>query len=169
MAKITPQIICDIIQNGMKLDKSQIWIYNQRREIPEDIRLYVVVGLMGMKAYGNNNTVSSVDGAGMNDNLSQYMQETITIDLFSYTTEAIQRYAEVLGSLKSTYSQKIQEENALKIASIPFSMNEVSQVEGATLLNRISISLMVLRKYDMLLSAEYIDDIEPASIDEIEL
>jgi len=169
MTKITPQIICDILQNGMSLDKSQIWIYNQRREIPEDRRLYVVVGLMGMKAYGNNNTVSSVEGAGLNDNLSQYMQETITVDLFSYTTEAIQRYTEVLGSLKSTYSQKIQEENALKIASIPFSMNEVSQIEGATLLNRISISLMVLRKYDMILNAEYIDDIGPVSIDEIEL
>lgn len=169
MTKITPQIICDILQKGMSLDKSQVWIYNQRREIPEDRRLYVVVGLMGMKAYGNNNIVTSVEGAGLNDNLSQYVQETITVDLFSYTTEAIQRYTEVLGSLKSTYSQKIQEENALKIASIPFSMNEVSQVEGATLLNRISISLMVLRKYDMILGAEYIDDIGPVSIDEIEL
>jgi hypothetical protein len=168
MAKITPQIICDILQHCMGLEKDQIWIYNQRREIPEDKRLYVVVGLMGMRAYGSTNNIESIENGGLTDNLSQYMQENISIDLFSYTTECVQRYHEAIGSLKSTYSQRAQEINALKIASIPSSINDVSQIEGATLLNRISISLMVLRKYDMILDAEYIDEIQEASIDEIE-
>lgn len=168
MAKITPQIICDILQNGMNLNKDQIWIYNQRREIPEDRRLYVVVGLVSSKPYSSVQRSVSVTGAGLNDELSQYVQETISVDLLSYTTEAVQRYHEVIGSLKSTYSQRQQELLGLQIAQLPFSVNDVSQIEGATLLNRISISLMVLRKYDMLISAEYIDDIEPPSIDEIE-
>ncbi|NCX93982.1 MAG: hypothetical protein EBX40_04835, partial [Gammaproteobacteria bacterium] len=51
--KITPQIICDILAKGMSLPPEQIWIYNQRRAIPEDKKLYVVVSLISSKPYGN--------------------------------------------------------------------------------------------------------------------
>lgn len=177
--RVTPQLICDIIARGMGLGKDQIWIYNQRRSIPEDKRLYVVVGIAGLKAYGNNNRNAWVTGPTgpsgetgptyYQDQLSQYMLETISIDLFSYTQEALQRYNEVMGSLRSTYSQQIQELNGLKIAELPISMNDVSFVEGAALIYRISITLPVFRKYDMILNADYYDDIDGFSIEEIEL
>jgi hypothetical protein len=181
--RITPQIICDILSRGMSLGKDQVWVSNQRRSIPEDKRLYVVVGIAGLKAYGNNNksmwvtgSTGPTGGTGQTgptgtyqDQLSQYMLETISIDLLSYTQEALQRYNEVLGSLRSTYSQQIQELNGMKISEIPVSMNDVSFVEGAALIYRISITLPVFRKYDMILNADYYDDIEGFSIEEIEL
>lgn len=177
--RVTPQIICDILARGMGLGKDQIWIYNQRRSIPEDKRLYVVVGIAGLKAYGNNNRNAWTTGptgpsgetgaTSYQDQLTQYMLETISIDLFSYTQESLQRYNEVLGSLRSTYSQQIQELMGMKIAEVPISMNDVSFVEGAALIYRINITLPVFRKYDMILNADYYDDIEGYSIDEIEL
>lgn len=158
--RITPQIICDIIKNGLSLKDDQIWIYNQRREIPEEKKLYIVVGMISAIPYGNTYVVPE----SMQDNLNQYIRETISIDLFSYTTEAQEKYPMVLGSLMSTFSVQKQELNALKIFPIPVSINDVSHVEGPALLNRISITLQVLRKYDMLLDTEYYDRITPGYV-----
>lgn len=159
--RITPQIICDIIKAGMSLKDNQIWIYNQRRAIPEDKSLYITVGIMSIKPYANINRFNQ---ATMKDDLNQYVQETLSINLMSYTTECLERYPEVMGSLISTYSQQVQEELALKIAEIPTSINDVSAIEGTTLLNRIVITLPVLRKYSMLIGANYYDQITPGYI-----
>jgi len=163
--RITPQIICDIIKDGMSLLDSQIWIYNQRREIPQDKKLYIVVSLLSSSIYGNNSKQSNDPNVtDMPETLTQYVKESITVNLFSYTTEALERYPEVLGSLMSTYSQRIQEAQALKIFPIPLSVNDVSSVEGPSLLNRTSITLQVLRKYDMILNADYYDRITPGYV-----
>lgn len=163
--RVTPQIICDIIKDGMSLKADQIWIYNQRWEIPQDKRLYVVVGLLSSAPYGNTSKVS-VDPlvTNMPETISQYVKESISVNLFSYTTEAIERYPEVIGSMMSTYSQRIQEAQALKIFPIPANVNDVSQTEGPSLLNRMSITLQVLRKYDMILYADYYDRITPGYV-----
>jgi hypothetical protein len=158
--RTTPQILCDIIKNGLSLKDDQIWIYNQRREIPTDKKLYIVVGLMSSVAYGNINLLTTA----ATESLHQYMKETLTINIFSYTQEAQEKYSMVLGSMMSTYSQQQQELLGLKIFPIPVSINDVSLVEGASLLNRMSITLQVLRKYDMILDKEYYDDFEDIDI-----
>ena len=77
--RITPQIICDIIKDGMALKDDQIWVYNQRRSIPEDKRLYITVGVMTMKPYGNNKTFNATT---LNDELSQYITDSSARDNF---------------------------------------------------------------------------------------
>jgi hypothetical protein len=155
--KITPQLICDIIWKTTKISKEQIWIYNQRRPIPEDKKLYIVVGLVSAKPYANMIRQVSTP-SGMNDAISDYAQELISIDLFSYTTEAVEQYPKILASLRSTYSQQQQEALGLKIAEIPLSVNNVSEIEGAAILYRIAITLNVLRKYDTIFTTQYYDD-----------
>jgi len=157
--KITPQIICDIIQKTMPLSIDQIWVYNQRRAIPEDQRLYITVGITSIKPYGNNSKQVSTVG-GLVEQNTTYFSETISIDLFSYTTEAAERYSEVMACLKSTYSQQQQELLGMKIAELPTSINDVSAVEGAAILFRINITLNVLRKYDKLMDSQYYDSYE---------
>lgn len=160
--RITPQIVCSIIQRCMSLEDDQIWIYNQRRAIPEDTRMYVVVGLVASKTYASTNNLDET--TGLVDSLSQFVQETISIDVFSYTTEAVERYPDVIGSLKSSYSQQIQELNALRISQLPLTVNDVSHVEGPTMLNRISMVFTVLRRYNMLIEADYYDQLSPGYI-----
>jgi hypothetical protein len=165
--KLTQQIICDIIKNGLSLKTDQIWIHNQRRHIPEDKRLYITVGMLSSKPYGNNisydySEITGVTGTtGVTGNaydvLDQYVKEIITIDLFSYTTEALERYGEVLGSLRSSYSEEVQTDYCIRIAKIPLSINDISHVEGMTVLNRKSLTLQVLRKYSNILTTNYYD------------
>lgn len=157
--RVTPQIICQIICKVTKIPTDHVWIWNQRRAIPEKKDLHIAVGLISMKPYSNMmRNVSTT--SGMEDRLSQYMQEVISIDLFSYGTEAIERTPEILGALRSTYSQQVQEELGLKIAEIPLSINNVSEIEGAAILYRQSITLNVLRKYDTITPTQYYDQFE---------
>lgn len=164
--RVTPQILLDIICTVLKIPTDQAWIWNQRRAIPEDKKMYVVAGLVSSKAYGNTMRNESVEGGGMNDRLTQYVQEVISIDLFSYTTEASERYPQILAALRSTYSQQAQEKLGLKIAEIPISISDVSEVEGAALIYRISIALNVLRKYDTIVSTQYYDQFEEHTLTE---
>lgn len=161
--RLTAQIICDILKVCMGLATDQIWIYNQRMAIPEDKRLYIVVGVISMKPYGNTNKVTA-STTGMSQDLNQYVSETLSIDLFSYDTEVQERYGEVLASLMSVYSQQIQEDLALKIFPIPLNVNDVSMVEGAAIINRLSLSFTVLRKYNTVMGAQYYDRITPGYI-----
>lgn len=163
---ITPQIICDIIRRGLSLSADQIWVYNQRRSIPEDKRLYVVVGVISFVPMANNSIVEC-DANGATESLYQIMAETISINLFSYGTDAVERYPEILGALRSVYSQEKQALYALKIAEIPASINDVSEVEGATYLYRINITLPCWRKYSTIGNIDYYDTVTTKVYDEI--
>jgi len=154
--RLTAQLLCDIIKNGMQLQPDQLWIYNQRRSIPEDKRMYIVVSVVSIKPYANNNRPTNVTD-GMNDLSSQYVSELMQVDLMSYTMEALERYSEVMASFVSTFSQQVQALNGLKIAEVPSSINDLSAIEGPTIMNRIAITLPVLRKYDNIISATYYD------------
>ena len=43
--------VCDILKVGMGLANDQIWIYNQKVDIPNDKRIYVVVSLKSETVY----------------------------------------------------------------------------------------------------------------------
>lgn len=158
---ITPKLICDIIQDGMSLNDDQIWIYNQRRAIPQDKRLYVVVGLISSRVYGNNGSFNSTTNS---NDVGVWIQELISIDLFSYTLEAQERVHEAIGSLQSTYSIQQQELNGMQIAAIPLHITDTSTIEGPAMLNRLSLSLNVLRKYDILKASQYFSEFSDVEI-----
>jgi hypothetical protein len=157
--KITPQIICDILQKTLNLPSESIWIYNQRREIPATTRgIFCVVGLMSVTPYSNSKTQTvSTDGTKQYDSITTYVKEIISIDIFSYTTEAVERFHEFVAALRSTYSIQQQELLGLKIADIPSTITDVSALEGTAILYRMALTLQVLRKYDIILENQYYD------------
>ena len=153
---ITAQIICDIIKNYMNLCEDRIWIYNQRRKIPPTEGLFIVVGLISTVNFGNNNRYSPIVG-GYSQEISQFMQETLSIDMFSYSTEAIERMPELIGSFNSIYSEQVQEKIGMKIGVVPTAINDTSFLESSAILFRQTITLRVLRAYSKISSGQYFD------------
>ena len=45
--------ICKILQKQLDLTDKQIWIYNQKRDIPNDFGVYYVVNYLGQRIIGN--------------------------------------------------------------------------------------------------------------------
>ena len=153
---LTVQYIADILQKGLALPEGRVWIYNQRRDIPSDDGLCVVVGVMGIKPFGvNNRFTGATDGA--TETLSQQFQETISIQAFSRSTVALERMGEIVGALHSTYAEQVQEAAGFKIGAVPTTINDVSGQEGAAMLFRLAITVNVIRAYSTEAPVEYYD------------
>jgi hypothetical protein len=146
MSVSTLSIMCDIIKEYMALHCSQIWIYNQKRNIPTDFRLYVIVEYAGGVCYSSSkNHEETIDGLKTIN--SQKMQETIRINLISADPEALNRVGECIGALSSDYSQNIQATQGLAIAPVPTSVLDASAAEVTRHLFRTIIEVKVSRAY----------------------
>jgi hypothetical protein len=155
--------MCDIIQQGMGLASDQIWIYNQKRTIPTDNRLYVIVSYSGGMPYSNS-VEHSPDGSIQTT--SQKIQETITINLLSADTEAIDRIGDLLGCLQSDYAKNQCSTLGLAIASKPASIHDASAAEVTRMLFRTQIELKVLRAYVQTKSVAYYNQFSQSTINE---
>jgi hypothetical protein len=152
---LTVQLIGKIIKQVMALDDSQIWIYNQRQLIPSTKGLFVMVGIVDSKPYGVN-----IRNMGTADELrSTQMRETISIDLLSYDLSVPARLGELLGALNSTYAQQMQEEYGFKLASVPLSVVNTSEIDGSSMVHRFTVTTIVLRAYDNTGPIDYYDTI----------
>lgn len=134
--------ICDILKNQLSLTNEQIWIYNQKRDIPNDFGIYLVVSFVGQRVIGN--TRAEIPTAqGLYEYQSIHSLANYSIDLFSRGPEVRDMRDQVLMALNSTYSQQIQEQYSFQIARNSFQVTNTSEVEGVAELNRYSISFNV--------------------------
>ena len=138
MSKIL-KLICDIIEHELDI-KGQVWIYNNKINIPNDDKLYVIVSFLSEKIIGNNLKYEPNDNGGLNEIATVNTMASVTIDILSRGTAARDRKAEVLMALFSTYSQQEQEANGFNIARNGFNITNVSEAEGAAIPYRYNLT-----------------------------
>lgn len=158
MSISTLTLMCDIITEHMQLALDQIWIYNQKRNIPNDSRLYVIVGHGGSKPYSSSKHYEIVDSVHKEVHC-QKMIESITINLLSANTEALDRVGELIGALSSDYSQEMQVKHGLSIAPMPVNVLDSSAAEVTRELYRTTIDIKILRAYSQSKAIPYYDNI----------
>ena len=159
---LTVQLVAKIIQTVMQLEDGQVWIYNQRRTIPNTKGLFVVVGMVDSTPFAVN-----LQNKGSTDEYRYtQMKETITIDLLSYDLSCPQRLPELLGALHSTYGEQLQEEYGFKLASVPQSVLNTSEVEGSSMIHRFTVTTVALRGYDNSSPIEYFDTFSEETLTE---
>lgn len=146
------QLLASIIQKETGLAHDRIWVYNQRRNIPNDSNLYIVLHRLGMKPYGNNSRHNGDSATG-----GVWMQEQVAISLFSRTPEAVSYTPKVLAALVSEYSQYRQQLEGFKIAKVPLSVVDASDVDGAAFLYRTVITVNIMGAYDSTSEATFFD------------
>lgn len=157
MSVSTLAIMCDIIKEHLALSCDQIWIYNQKRNIPTDSKLYIVVEYGGGVPFSTSKGHETIDGIYKSVH-HQKIQETIKINMLSADTEAIDRVGELLGALSSDYSSNIQAQYGLAIASKPASVIDASAAEVTRQLFRTIIEVKVLRAYTQEKTVAYYDE-----------
>jgi hypothetical protein len=149
-------LLCEIIQNGMGLTEDQVYLYNQKVMIPTDDRLYIAVGVITVKPFGNTRNIVPTSG-GMSEVLSTNVRATLSIDLMGRSMEALDRKEELVLALNSTYSQKIQEANGFQIAPIPSSFANISGIDGAAIPYRFSLAVSLQYQITKASPVEYYD------------
>lgn len=157
MSYSTPQIMASIMQQGMALSDDQVWVYDQRRELPKDGRTYVVVSLVGVQPYGNNRRyVQGTDA--LTAKLTQHFQETVSVSVWSRDIAVLGQYPTAVSALVSAYAIKSQEAHGMRIGTIPMSFVDTSYEDGASMIYRVTMTLRVLRAYaETPVSVDYYD------------
>lgn len=152
----TVSIVREIIKDQLSLSDEQIWIYNQRVKIPDTKGLFISISRLGSKVYANNSSYVG-DTSDLTENLYVSNLETISIDLISQDTSALEYYPDVMMSLRSTKAQSMAETYGMRFDSIPFSSTDLSSQEGTSMIYRININFPVYRTYYMTKTVDYYD------------
>ena len=133
------QYICYIIQKFMDLDDKHIYIYNNKWIIPDDRGLCVVVGCNNITPISNGKDHIYENNIFKERFFINNIAE-ITINIFSYNQDAINRKDEVLMALNSDEFLNLQSKYGFSIGNLPTSFLQHSEKEGAKILNRFILN-----------------------------
>lgn len=158
------QLICDIIRHELGLDPDQSYLWDQKFNIPNDSRVYVPVGVLSCKPFGNTNSFDPDLGQVQSINMSA----TLSLDIMSRSIDGVNRKEEVLMALKSFYSESQQEMNSFRIFNISTNFVNLSDVEGAAILYRFNISVNVQYMVIKTNVIPYYDDFPGAVVEQVE-
>ena len=155
--------VCDILKVGMNLQDDQIWIYNQKIDIPNDKRLYVVVSLKNEVVIGNNIEAKNVSN-GEDEVIWSNIVSDIGIELFSYNVNALNRRYEVLSSMRSTYSIQKQEQINCNIGRRPVAFFDSSFIAPSARLYAYYFEYRITHVENSARPVEYYDDFSRADM-----
>ncbi len=150
MDKLSSQYVIDILREEMGLKDDQVWLKNQNRKIPNDRRLYVVVGVVNPEPYAvvTEFVPATVDSADILQQVQTVsIRDTVRVELLCRDLDAATRNWEVMAACHSLYAQQLMEKNNFKIARKPTSTQDASDAEGGSNLNRYIIEFGVIGQY----------------------
>lgn len=150
----TLDFLRDIIATEMELPEDRVFIYDERAKLPTDKGLFVVLSYKGAPKVIANRNIPQTSVSDLSEDQEINMQEIIAIDVMSQNREALERKEEVLMAINSMYSQGIQEKNSFKIFRNP-SIEDLSALEGAAMLKRYELSVVVFSWYSKVKLADY--------------
>lgn len=148
--------ICNILQTQLGLSDGQIWIYNQKRDIPNDFGVYFVVNYTGQSVIGNVRKEIATNN-GLVEYQSVHSLANMSLNIFSRSSSIRDMRDQALMALNSTYAQQVQEKYGFQIARNSFSVTNTSEIEGVAELNRYTISFNVTYMSETTKSIDYYD------------
>lgn len=150
------QLFCDIIANQLGLSRDQVYLWDQKINIPIDDRLYVAVSILTCKPFGNS-ALPNGAGSGLDFVQSTNFMATLNVNILSRSTQARDRKEEVILALQSYYAQSQQEINGFYVAKLPTAFVNLSQEDGAAIPYRFIISVNVQYAFRKILPVPYFD------------
>ncbi|MDR3244658.1 MAG: hypothetical protein LBT79_07920 [Elusimicrobiota bacterium] len=159
------KLICDIVQKEMSLPDGRVWIYNQKRELPTDENIFIVVGLSGSDKMIGNSRRYKRTLEGLEEILCVNVLTFVSIDITSKNTDARMRRFEIPLALGSSYSQQIQEKYSFSVGKIG-QVVDVSAAEGTSMLNRFNLTFNITHAVEKNKAVDYYDKFEKPQIKE---
>lgn len=155
----TLNLLVQIIREFLNFKNDQVVVYNQGWKIPADSRVYVSVGLVSSRAFGSRRSYEdSPDGKSLLEVIILNTQELISLNVYSFSEDAIEAKDAVMAALHSTLGEQLMEQYQFKLASIPTPMQDLSGLEGASRLYRFQATVAVLRGRRKENVVQYYDD-----------
>lgn len=144
----TLEIICELVQFEMKVPDGIVLVYNQKRKLPPAKGFFVNVSFLGGRPFGAKSAQIPDPTTGeLVEEVSVNQQEMVQIDIFSYDDSARTRNPEIVFAMNSVNAQQVMEKNSIKIARLPSSFVDVSEVQASKRLNRYALAFNLTRAY----------------------
>ena len=140
-------VIVQVLTAHMGLTSDQIWIYNQKRIIPNSSGLFIEVAFVGSRPFGSNVFCDDDEVGNFCEFQATNQQESYKIVLYSRDESAFTRSHEVLFALNSTAMQQACEQYQFHIGRLPTSFIDTSAVEASARLFRQDLDFNALRQY----------------------
>lgn len=155
----------DILKTELSLADDHIYLWDQKLMQPTDSTLYIAIGVVNSRPFGNTNGPDG-SGGGLTSIQSVNMLDEISIDIISRGPEARDRKAEVIMALNSNYAQQQQTANSFNIGQLPAGAQfiNLSEVDGAAIPYRFRISVNL--QYFVVKSKQvpYFDNYDPVQV-----
>lgn len=135
-------LFCDILQNQLGLDNNHIYLWDQKLMQPTDSSLYIAVGVVNSRPFGNTNSYDG-SGGGLASIQSVNMLDILSIDAISRGPAARDQRGLIILALNSTYAESQQELNSFSIGQLPAGGQFVnlSEIDGAAIPYRFRIQV----------------------------
>lgn len=133
------ELFCDIIETEMGLSQGQVYLWDQKLNIPKDSRLYIAVGILSCKPFGNSNTLNSNGDSVQSVNMSAML----SIDILSRSKDARNRKEEIILALGSDYAERQQELNSFYVSRLTNNFVNLSEEDGAAIPYRFNITATI--------------------------
>lgn len=150
-------LICNLIKSNLDLTDEEVWIYNQKRKIPNSPGLFVEVARISARPFSSNSKCDDDEAGNFVEVQTVNMQETYGITLFSRDESALSRSHEIVMALTGVLSQQIQEQYSFKFGNIPTSFNDTSFLEASARLFRQDVVFNAIRFYSKTRVIQYFD------------
>lgn len=157
------QLLAQIIQSELSLGTDRVWIFDQKIDEPIDQDMFVVLQILSLKNFANNRR-PVVDGVVLAEDQSSSWKSSISIDIKSRSSEALDRKEEAVMALASQYSVQQQELNNFRIGRVPQNMVNLSEIDGAAIPYRFNITINVLYSVAKSKPVEYFDTFDDVEI-----
>lgn len=158
-------LFCDILQTELGLAPGRVYLWDQKINEPTDSGLFIAVGIQSCKPFANTVSMDG-SGGGLVAVQSVNMLAVLSIDIISRGPEARDRKEEVILALNSIYAQSQQELNSFYIGKLPpgGQFVNLSNVDGAAIPYRFSISVNMQYFFRKLKAAPYFDEFAAVAV-----
>jgi hypothetical protein len=162
-------IFATFIKEYLQLDDNQVFLDNQEFVIDNDTGLYITVGLSDSTPIINNRKTEEQGDGSLLEIITSNNLETYSINAFSQNRDCIQAINDIRLCFSSVYARQLQELYEIKINKISGNILNTSAAEGATMLNRrtLTISAYVWYRLERTLQGATYDYFDTFTIDDI--
>lgn len=150
-------LLADIIQKQMGLKSGRVYLFDQKIFMPTDDDLFVAISVLRCNTFGSK---SQFDPDVNKEVISCNFYADAQIDVISRSTEALLRKEEVVMALTSQYSERQQQLNAFHIGRLPTNFVNLSNVDGAAIPYRFSITCGLQYSTKKIEVGDYFDTFE---------
>lgn len=176
MKKSIEKILVDIIKHELKLPDNygsttagdiipSVIIYSQNIKLFNTSKMQVTVRTVNVTPYSNRSEFITNQDGTYSEIQDLNLQRMMQIDCYSRSNEARDRFWEIPMALKSDYAQQQMDLYNFKLSTIP-QVNNISGQDGASDINRYSITFNALTHEQKITAIDYYDKFKVTAQDE---